>query len=67
MRDERIARFKHKLKNFIRDNGEDINVFELDKILMDLRMETYECAMKNLPVRACVGIIDGPRRRESDA
>ena len=63
---ERIARFKHKLKNFIRENGQDINVYELDKILMDLRTENQVCAMKNLPVSACIGIIDGPLRMRSD-
>ena len=68
MRGDRIATFKHRLKDFIRENGSDINVYEMIRILNDIRNEVEECAMKATTVKNCIGMIDGPMslRRESE-
>jgi hypothetical protein len=62
MTDNRISQFKHKLKNFIQENGQDINVYEMIRILHDIRNEVEECAMKATTVRSCFNMIDGPAR-----
>ena len=68
MRADRISIFKHKLRDFIKENGKDINVYEMIRILHDVRNEVEECAMKATVASMCIGIIDGPAglRKESE-